>query len=90
MNKEKPYHWLAIGLGILALIFAVLFITKKPEPIPNTLNQITINLEECRDKIVEWRSEHSTSTSTESARELESILSGCEGALKEGNEYLDQ
>jgi ABC-type transporter Mla subunit MlaD len=92
MEQNEKYKYAAIVLGIIALIFVVLFFTKNSEPIPDTLDQIVTGIESCRDQIAEWRSE-SVSTTTDAAdraNALDNILENCEKAVSEGNSYLEQ
>jgi hypothetical protein len=94
MNQEKTYQFLAIAFGIIALIFIVMFFTRDSDPVADRLSEIASNIEECQERIADWRSENATATttatSTDISEELEDILSDCGETLREGSEYLGQ
>lgn len=86
------YQYLAAALGIIALVFIVLYATKDTTTIPNQLDEIASNIEECRDRIAAWSNEGGTETSTSTTRanELETILSDCGETLRDSSENLEQ
>jgi hypothetical protein len=92
MNSQDTYKYVAAVLAIIAIIFMVLYFQKDPGSVPQSLEDIATNIENCRDNIAEWRAEYGNNASTtpDGAEKLEDILSECGDSLKDGTEYLSQ
>ncbi|MDO8729106.1 MAG: hypothetical protein Q7K26_04440 [bacterium] len=82
MPKENMYRNVSIVLGIVAIVFAVLFFTKD-EKTSDSLETASDKLSECRDNIATWQSKNKTGPlSVEAQGELSGILNDCKGAAE--------
>ena len=83
MANEKSYKTTAIILGIIALVFAVLYFIggdKASDALEGASDKFT----ECRESISEWQTKYSIATVTAEARgELNSILEDCNDSVGE-------
>lgn len=82
MPKENIYKNLSIVLGIVAIVFAVLFFTKN-EKTSDSLETASDKLSECRENIATWQNKNKTGLLTiEAQGELSGILDDCKGAAE--------
>jgi len=82
MPKENWYRNVAIVLGIVAIVFAVLYFTKN-EKTSDSLETASNKLSECRNNIAVWQNKNKTGPLTVEAQgELSGILDDCKGATE--------
>ena len=91
MTNEKKYQYLSIGLGVLALVFAVLYFTKDTS-VSDIISSVDSDLENCKQRIEQWQQEHITQdtqeVSQEDKEELNSLLEQCTNTIQQNQNRL--
>lgn len=84
-QNSNMYRNLSIVLGIIAIIFAVLYFTKPNQTVTETFNDISADSKVCSDKVAAWQAANiSKSTiSVEAQAELKGILDDCKSGFED-------
>lgn len=89
MEPNNTYKYLSIVLAIIAIIFAVLYFTKPVPEVTDTLNDVTAQMTECRNRLSAWRSQYNDSTSTtESQSAFDDVIEFCQNATSAAQESI--
>ncbi len=78
-------------LGVVALVFIVLYFTKPSEKVNTTLDDIAVKAKECQTKVAAWQSVNGTQGATASAQaktELDNILKDCNATFEASQNKL--
>lgn len=93
MTNEKKYQYLSLALGVLALIFAVLYFTKDSTmSVSEIVASFGTDLESCKQQIEQWQQENITAetqeVSEEAREELNALLEECTDTIEQNQNRL--
>ncbi len=90
MEQNNTYKYLSVVLAIIAIVFAVLYFTKKSDTVTETFQDVSTKAAECRTKIADWQQMNGgKATTTEDAREdLMNILNDCQDTFQNSQERI--
>ena len=89
MPQNNTYKYLSIVLGIVALIFAILYFTKPTDKVTDTLGDIATQAQQCNTKIAAWQAANGQSTTSADARaDLNNILEECKKGFENSQDKI--
>ncbi|MBI4133211.1 hypothetical protein HY478_01205 [Candidatus Uhrbacteria bacterium] len=92
VTTEDRYKYLSLFLGILALLFLGLYITKSETSVTDILRSVNRDLGECEVRVRQWRMTYLTpptqEISDDARRALDDILGDCQAIALESQEKI--
>jgi len=90
MQENNTYKYLSILLAIIAIVFAVLYFLNPTQPVSNTVDDIAIEIQACKDNIAKWQQSQAgqATTSLEAQEGLNDILENCKGVIETSQDSL--
>ena len=87
---SNGYKWATWILVIVVIILAVMLTKSNSETITSTLDDATMDVQECRANIAAWQVAHPKGTPISAAAqaELEGILEGCVTVVEDAQDEI--
>ncbi len=89
---DKPnYKYLSIALGVIALIFAVLYFNKPEPSVGDVYQNVSDRVSDCSKRVASWNEKYGNqASSTDKQNALDDILEDCQEDIKGSGEDLSE